>query len=184
MENILSYYVVTNGVAKDLRSLDRILDKGQLITNGGFFSKPKDGFYIIASTQTYLKFIDAFKPGFNPGPVSNNFTQSITRLTQILTPQAVIDLNEKGIVEATSDSSLLGFFIDNYDFSGSEGAQTLFRIIDKGVIMCYSESTDSLLLASPGTFLKWAEATNYELLPSPILYNWYGSDPADGGVPA
>ena len=120
MESILKYYISTNGSVKTAQDLLSILNRGHVVTNGNFFIKPTNNFYVLANTNSYNRLTEALGY-FTQGPVNNGFDTYISQLLGILDSDHIGYLNEQGLVEATSDPSLLGLFMNNFDFSGSGG---------------------------------------------------------------
>jgi hypothetical protein len=178
MESLLNYYVVTSKIVADstlpedsAKSLAAILSKGTIISIKDRFTKPTGGLSIIASFETYVKFIDAIEP-IPIGPVNNGFTTGISQLEEILDAETLSELQVTGIIEATRDSSIISFIIDNYDIENNQ--QAILDIIDIGIVSYYDPEKDMVVLSGVETFLKYAEAVGtkpYDLL---LKYNTYG----------
>ena len=173
MENILNYYIKTNGSIKQSSDLYDFLDNGgQVITNGGTFLIPTNHLYFIGNFNRYNDFSNFLK-SFGNGPVVNGFDGYISRLLGIIDGETQASLFSSGIIEATSDSSLLGLLIDNFDFSGSGG--DLISLMDIGIIIYYDKDLDNMVLCSVGDFLSGGYSDNIEVTVSELIrFNYYG----------
>jgi hypothetical protein len=178
MESLLNYYVVTSKIAEDpldgintVGALIRLLDKGTVISSKDRFTPPTGGVSIFASVETYIKFIEYFEE-ISPGPVNNGFAGAISRLGGVLGPVAMDELFNIGIVEATEDSTIINFIIDNYDLENDPEAFTALLV--KGIVSFYDPIKKSIVLSGVETFLKYAEAVGYPILSNLLKYNTYG----------
>jgi hypothetical protein len=178
MESLLNYYVVTSKIVADstlpedsVKSLVDILSKGTVIAHKNRFTKPTGGLSIIASFETYATFEDAV--GSIPiGPVNNGFTAGISQLEEILDAETLSELQVTGIIEATRDSSIISFIIDNYDIENNQ--QAILDIIDIGIVSYYDPAKDLIVLSGVETFLKYAEAVGDPIWSNLLKYNTYG----------
>ena len=106
------------------------------------------------------------------GPVNNGFTTGISQLEEILDPEILSQLQVDGIIEATRDSSIISFIIDNYDIANNQ--QAILDITNIGIVSYYDPEKDMVVLSGVETFLKYADAVGtkpYDLL---LKYNTYG----------
>jgi hypothetical protein len=178
MESLLNYYVVTSKIVADstlpedsAEALSRLLDKGTVIAPKNRFTKPTGGLSIIASFETYAKFEEVV--GSIPiGPVNNGFTAGISQLEEILDAETLSELQVTGIIEATRDSSIISFIIDNYDIENNQ--QAILDILDRGIVSYYDPAKKLVVLSGVETFLKYAEAVEYPILSNLLKYNTYG----------
>lgn len=115
-----------------------------------------------------------FLKSFTNGPVLNGFDGYVSRLLGIINNDTQTSLFSSGIIEATSDSSLLGLLIDNFDFSGS-GGRDLISIMEMGIIMYYDSKLDNMVICSVGNFLSGGYSDNIEVTVSELIrFNYYG----------
>jgi len=174
MENILNYYIKTNGSIKQASNLYDFLDNGgQVITNGGTFQIPTNSLYFIGNFNRYKDFTDSLT-SFQNGPVNNGFDANVSKLLgKIIDGETQMRIVLFGIIEATSDASLLGLLVDNFDFSGS-GGRDLLTILDMGIIMYYHDKLDNMIICSVADFINYTNEIPLVSISDLIRFNYYG----------
>jgi hypothetical protein len=191
MENIFKYFTekFTESGNVNYEKMDRILDKGMVLTNGGKFDIPNGYLYTLASIETALKFLEASNGPdivFTQWTTDNGFSGATSSIsTGILNEwgsEYQSEFETKGVYEATNSRSDLSWFSTTYKFVLNYGNEfSPSRILDKGIVIYYSSETDSIVFSSVETFLKYAEAVGVYNTTLSIKYNYFG-DMGDGGA--
>jgi hypothetical protein len=203
MENIFKYFTekFTESGDVNYEKMDRIIDKGMVLTNGGKFDLPNGYLYTLSSVETSAKFLEAISSEsvvFTQWTTDNGFSGATSSIsTGILNEwgsEYQSNFETKGVYEATNSTSDLSWFSTTYKFVLNYGndilrqqaaqrqAQTS-RILDKGIVIYYSSETDSIVFSSVETFLKYAEAIGLYTTTLNIKYNTFGGG-SDVAVPA
>jgi hypothetical protein len=178
MKDILKYFIDyckdSDGVFS-FGVMDRVLDKGLVITNSdNEFKKPKKNLYVLSSVESFQKFLDATQ-NFNERTVDNGFDNGLVRLQNLL-GNNYQTLEEIGLVELIDGNSI---FI-NYPQLFTIFNDT-FSLIIKGVVVNYDDQYNNIIISSIETYLKYNEATR-PTIPSGLEYSILGE--LGGGVPA
>jgi hypothetical protein len=183
MENIFKYFTekFTESGNVDYEKMDRILDKGMVLTNGGKFDLPNGYLYTLASIETALKFLEASNGPdivFTQWTTDNGFSGATSSIsTGILNEwgsEYQSEFETKGVYEATNSRSDLSWFSTTYKFVLNYGNElTPSRFLDKGIVIYYSSETDSIVFSGVETFLKYAEAVGVSNTTLSIKYNYF-----------
>jgi len=191
MENIFKYFTekFTESGDVNYEKMDRIIDKGMVLTNGGKFDLPNGYLYTLSSVETSAKFLEAISSEsvvFTQWTTDNGFSGATSSIsTGILNEwgsEYLAEFETKGVYEATNSRSDLSWFSTTYKFVLNYGNEfSPSRILDKGIVIYYSSETDSIVFSGVETFLKYAEAVGVSNTTLSIKYNYFG-DMGDGGA--
>ncbi len=193
MENIFKYFTgkFTESGDVNYKKMDRVLDKGMILTNGGKFDLPNGYLYTLSSVETALKFLEALDGPdivFTQWPIDNGFSGATSSIYNgILNEwgsEYLAEFEKSGLYEATNSTSDLSWFSTTYKFVLNYGNDiSPDRLLDKGIVIYYSSESDSIVFSSVETFLKYAEAIGLYTTTLNIKYNTFGG-PSDVAVPA
>jgi hypothetical protein len=193
MENIFKYFTgkFTESGDVNYKKMDRTLDKGMVITNGGKFDLPNGYLYTLSSIETSAKFLEAISSEsvvFTQWVIDNGFSGATSSMsTGILNEwgsEYLAEFEKSGLYEATNSTSDLSWFSTTYKFVLNYGNDfSPVRFLDKGIVIYYSSESDSIVFSSVETFLKYAEAIGLYTTTLNIKYNTFGG-PSDVAVPA
>jgi hypothetical protein len=145
--------------------MDRLLDKGIVYNEEG-----DNGFYVLASVETYLKYAEAIIDNDDtyslyasvetslkaisavgaPTRQNNYFNSSVTKILNVFPDDD--RLLDKGIVEAGNFSVLNLLLKEGF----ASNAEAMDRILDKGIVL--SKVNGTVNIAGVETYLKYAEA--------------------------
>ena len=183
MENIFKYFTgkFTESGDVNYKKMDRTLDKGMVITNGGKFDLPNGYLYTLSSLETAMKLLEALSSEsvvFTQWVIDNGFSGvSSSMSTGILNEwgsEYQSEFETKGVYEATNSRSDLSWFSTTYKFVLNYGNElTPSRFLDKGIVIYYSSETDSIVFSGVETFLKYAEAVGVSNTTLSIKYNYF-----------
>jgi hypothetical protein len=181
MKDILKYFI---NYCKDssgqfsLEAMDRLLDKGFVITNSdNEFKKPTKNLYLLGDVRAFQKVTETLPQGiFSERTVDNGFDNGLIKLEKLL-GNDYQTLEEIGLVELIDGNSI---FI-NYPQLFTIFNDT-FRLIEKGIVVNYDEQNNNIIIASVETFLKYNESVT-PIIPSGLEYSILG-ELGGGAVPA
>ena len=182
MKDILKYlidYCKDSDGVLSVEVLDRLLDKGFVITNSNNeFKLPSKNLYILCDGD---KFIDWVYNNVLPGEywpylitertIDNGFEKNLVSLQKILSPSDYQQLEEGALVEVVDGESI---FI-NYPrlFTKDSG---VFRLIQRGVVVFYDERYNNIIISSVETFStqnRYLNPIQPEILPG-FKYSVFG----------
>ena len=178
MKDILKYlidYCKDSDGVLSVEVLDRLLDKGFVITNSNNeFKLPSKNLYILCAGSTYADFIinGSFPYPFPQRTADNGFEKNLVSLQKILSPSDYQQLENDGLVEVVDGKSI---FI-NYPRLFTK-ANNVFRLIQKGVVVFYDERYNNIIISCVESFTnkdnKYFEQTQPEILPG-FQYSLFG----------
>jgi hypothetical protein len=169
MKDILRYFI---NYCKDssgqfsVQAMDRLLDKGFVITNSNnVFKKPSKNFYVLSNVETFQKFIDAVTPGtFSERQTDNGFENGIFKLQALLKNNYEI-FQQGGLAELIDGESIFINYPLLFTFYND-----VFRLLQKGVVINYDNQNNNITISSTETYLKYLEAAR-PAIPSGLKYS-------------
>jgi hypothetical protein len=170
MKDILKYFInyCKNSSGQfSVETMDRLLDKGFVITNSdNEFKKPTKNLYVLSSNESFQKFLDATQ-NFNERTQDNGFENNLIKL-QTLLGNNYQTLEQIGLVELIDGNSTFINYQELFTlFNGT------FRSIERGVVVNYDEQNNNIIISSIETFLKYYEAVT-PTIPSGLEYSILG----------
>ena len=179
MKDILKYFInyCKNSSGQfSLEAMDRLLDKGFVITNSdNEFKKPTKNLYVLSSVESFQKFLDATQT-FNERTNDNGFQNNLVKLQNLLGNNYQL-LEEIGLVELIDGNSIFINYPELFTIFND-----MLLLIIKGVVVNYDEQNNNIIISSIETYLKYYEAVT-PTIPSGLEYSILG-ELGGGGVPA
>jgi hypothetical protein len=182
MKDILKYFInyCKNSSGQfSVETMDRLLDKGFVITNSdNEFKKPTKNLYLLGDVRAFQKVTETLPQGiFSERTQDNGFENNLIKL-QTLLGNNYQTLEEGGLVELIDGNS--SFM--TYSLLFTLYKET-FRLIQKGVVVNYDEQNNNIIISSVETFLKYNEASQPEI-PLGLQYSILGELDGGGAQPA
>ena len=179
MKDILKYFInyCKNSSGQfSLEAMDRLLDKGFVITNSdNEFKKPTKNLYVLGDTQSFQKIQEAL-PDFPERTNDNGFQNNLVKLQNLLGNNYQL-LEEIGLVELIDGNSIFINYPELFTIFND-----MLLLIIKGVVVNYDDQNNNIIISSVETYLKYNESVT-PTIPSGLEYSILG-ELGGGGVPA
>jgi hypothetical protein len=170
MKDILKYFInyCKNSSGQfSVEAMDRLLDKGFVITNSdNEFKKPTKNLYVLGDTQSFQKIQEALSD-FPERTNDNGFQNNLVRLQNLL-GNDYQTLEEIGLVELIDGNSIFINYPELFTIFND-----MLLLIIKGVVVNYDDQNNNIIISSVETYLKYNEAAT-PTIPSGLEYSILG----------